>query len=552
MIFHLILLSNDFILTNKNIKKMKKNPLLPVLVIVAAAMLSSCRGEGKKGSTVKEKPNIVFIMADDLGYGELGCYGQEKIETPHIDKLAERGMKFTNFYSGAPVCAPARCMLLTGRHPGHAQIRGNNEMKWRGDVWDYKKVSEDPNLEGQYPLRKGTLTLGRLLQQAGYKTAAIGKWGLGGPLTDGRPTEQGFDLFFGYNCQRQAHNYYPGHLWRNDEKVELGNRIFSPHQRFPKDLDPLDPKNYEQYRDKVYAPDLMIKEALKFIEENKDRPFFLYYPTPIPHVALQAPEEWVQKYHKKFGDEEPYLGQHGYLPCRYPRATYAAMISYLDDQVGQIISKLKELGIYDNTIIFFTSDNGPTYAGGVDTKFFDSAKPFRSSYGWGKGFTHEGGIREPMIVTWEGHITAGSESDHIGAFWDIMPTLCDLAGIPAPDSTDGISFLPTLLQKGTQKQHDHLYWEFPAYTGQQAVRMGKWKAIRDSIFKGNHGIKLYDLENDLQELHDVSAVHPDVVEKMERIMLEEHIPSKVFPLGWLDRPAEKANTQSKAPPVAPK
>jgi arylsulfatase len=283
----------------------------------------------------------------------------------------------------------------------------------------------------------------------------------------------------------------------------------------------------------------MIREALNFIEENKDRPFFLYYPTTIPHVALQAPEEWIEKYHKKFGNEEPYLGDHGYLPCRYPRATYAAMISYLDDQVGQIVNKLKELGLYENTIIFFTSDNGPTYVGGVDTKFFDSGRPFRSEYGWGKGFTHEGGIREPMIATWQGHIKPGTETDFIGAFWDVMPTLCELARSPAPDSTEGISFVPTLLQQGKQKEHAYLYWEFPSYTGQQAVRMGPWKAIRDSIFKGNRHIKLYNLNNDLQELHDVSAKHPDIVTKMEEIMKEAHTPSKVFPLGYIDDKGEE-------------
>jgi arylsulfatase len=516
---------------------MKRILFFAFSLILPIVLLSGCSGGGPWKRRAKEqKPNIIFIMADDLGYGEVGCYGQEKIQTPNIDQLAEKGMKFTNFYSGAPVCAPARCMLLTGKHPGHAQIRGNNEMASRGDVWDFLKASADPNLEGQYPLKKGTQTLGTLLQKAGYKTAAIGKWGLGGPLTDGRPTQQGFDLFFGYNCQRQAHNYYPGHLWKNDEKVELGNRLFSPHQRFPKDADPYDPKNYEQYKGKVYAPDLMIREALHFIEENRDKPFFLYYPTTIPHVALQAPEEWVDRYHKLFGDEEPYLGDHGYLPCRYPRATYAAMIGYLDDQVGQVVQKLKELGLYENTIIFFTSDNGPTYAGGVDTKFFDSARPFRSDYGWGKGFTHEGGIREPMIVTWKGHIPPGSRSDYIGAFWDIMPTFCDLTGLPVPGSTDGISFVPTLLQQGDQKTHKYLYWEFPAYTGQQAVRMGKWKAIRDSIFKRNRKIRLYDLSTDPEELQDISSGHPEVIREIRMTMGEAHVRCRDFPLGWIDKP----------------
>ncbi|MCD6201167.1 MAG: arylsulfatase [Bacteroidales bacterium] len=511
---------------------MKRLILPGALFLTVIFLLPSCTAKITKK---KEKPNIVFIMADDLGYGELGCYGQGKIRTPNIDKLAENGMKFTDFYSGAPVCAPARCMLLTGRHPGHAQIRGNNEMAKRGDVWDYIKASHDPNLEGQYPLRKGTQTLGTLLQAAGYKTAAIGKWGLGGPLTDGRPTQQGFDLFFGYNCQRQAHNYYPGHLWRNDTKVPLDNKLFSPHQKLPVDADPYDPESYEQYKGKAYAPDLMIKEALHFIEENKEHPFFLYYPTTIPHVALQAPDKWIEKYHKIFGEEEPYTGNHGYLPCRYPRATYAAMISYLDNQVGQIVDKLKELRLLNNTIIFFTSDNGPTYVGGVDTRFFDSAKPFKADYGWGKGFTREGGIREPLIAYWPGHIKPGSQSNFVGAFWDVLPTLCDLAGVQAPDSTDGISFLPALLQEGKQKRHEYLYWEFPAYTGQQAVRMGHWKAIRDSIFKGNMRIKLYDLNTDIQESHDISSEKPQVVDKIKKIMKEAHVPSKAFRLGVVDR-----------------
>ncbi len=503
--------------------------------LILMVVLMSSLSYGAKNSIRKAPPNIVFIMADDLGYGELGYYGQEKIQTPNIDKLAENGMRFTDFYSGSPVCAPARCTLLTGKDPGHAQIRGNNEMPQRGNVWDYIKASKDPNLEGQYPLRKGTKTIGTLLQAAGYKTAAIGKWGLGGPLTEGRPNLQGFDLFFGYLCQRQAHNYYPGHLWRNDKEVPLDNRLFSPYQKLPKDADPYDPKNYTKYKGKVYAPDLMIKEALNFIEKNKNRPFFLYYPTTIPHVALQAPDKWVEKYHKIFGPEQPYTGNHAYLPCRYPRATYAAMISYLDDQVGQIVKKLKDLGLLDNTIIFFTSDNGPTYVGGVDTKFFDSARPFKSSYGWGKGFTHEGGIREPLIAYWPGHIKPGIQSDFIGAFWDVMPTLCELAGAPAPDSTDGISFVPSLLQKGKQKEHKYLYWEFPSYTGQQAVRMNNWKAIRDSIFMGNMKIKLYNLKKDIQELHDVSAEHPDIVKTMTEIMKKEHVPSKVFPLKNIDK-----------------
>ncbi len=500
-----------------------KNPFLAGIIFSFLLLGFSCSQKRGEENLQTRKPNIVFIMADDLGYGELGCYGQEKIETPNIDRLAENGMKFTNFYSGAPVCSPARCMLLTGRHPGHAQIRGNKSLANRKDVRDYVKVSNNPNLEGQYPLRKGTQTIGTLLQAAGYKTAAIGKWGLGGPLTDGRPAKQGFDLFFGYNCQRQAHNYYPGHLWRNDSEVPLNNVLFSPHQKLPEDADPYDPKSYEQYKGREYAPDLMIREALKFIEENKGRAFFLYYPTTLPHVALQAPDQWVEKYHRLFGDEEPYTGDNAYLPCRYPRATYAAMISYMDDQVGQIMAKLKELKLLDNTIVFFTSDNGPTYVSGVDTGFFNSAGPFKSEYGWGKGFVHEGGIREPMIVYWPGHIRPGTESDFIGAFWDVMPTLCEVAGVSVPDSTDGVSFLPVLTGRGIQKEHEYLYWEFPSYYGQQAVRKGDWKAMRMNIFKGNTAINLYNLKEDTLEVHDVSGDHPEIVQDMERIMKEAHV-----------------------------
>lgn len=332
----------------------------PLVLSVILLSVTSISAQTEQVSKSK-KPNIIFIMADDMGYGEAGCYGQEKILTPNIDKLAAQGMKFTQFYSGAPVCAPARCVLLSGRNPGHAQIRGNNEVANRGPVGDYIKASVDPNLEGQWPLRKGTITIGTLLQKAGYKTACIGKWGLGGPLTTGQPNKQGFDLFFGYICQRQAHNYYPDHLWRNDKKVEL-NKVFLPYKKLYPALDPYDPKNYASFTGKVYAPDLMIKEALHFIEENKDNPFFLYYPTTIPHMALQAPAIWVEKYHQIFGEEQPYTGDTGYLPCPYPRATYAAMIGYLDDQVGQIVKKLKDLGLYEKTIIFFTSDNGPTYS----------------------------------------------------------------------------------------------------------------------------------------------------------------------------------------------
>ncbi len=509
--------------------KIKTKLLLPFLFII----LTSCLNNSGNEKAYKN-PNIVFILADDLGYGELGCYGQEKIKTPNIDALAEEGMKFTQFYSGAPVCAPARCILLTGKHSGNAYVRGNNEWASRGNVWDFEKPSNDHDLDGQYPMPAETVTLGKLLQGAGYKTACVGKWGLGAPFSDGVANKQGFDFFFGYNCQRQAHTYYPLHLWKNEEKVMLDNELVVPGTKLEEGADAFDAANYAKFTQNEYSADLMIKEALNFIDENKAQPFFLYFASPIPHDPLQVPKEYVDNYRKSFGDEEPYIGNKGYFPHRYPRAAYAGMITYLDDQVGQLIKKLKELGLYDNTLIIFTSDNGPTYAGGVDAAFFDSGKPFKSEYGWGKGFTHEGGIRVPMIANWPGHIQAGTINDHISAFWDVLPSFCEIADIPVPDDTDGISFLPALLGE-TQTEHDYLYWEFPSYKGQQAVRMGKWKAIRKNIFDGNMEIELYNLETDLREQHNVALEYPDIIEKIRDIMVISHTPSSLFPLFETDK-----------------
>jgi len=501
---------------------MKKTFFL-IEVISILFVLASCNSKSVKKKQQTRKPNIVYILADDLGYGELGCFGQEKIETPHIDKLAANGMRFTQHYSGAPVCAPARCVLLTGLHLGHAFVRSNDEWRERGEVWDYAKAAEDPHLEGQRPIPANTITIGKILQKAGYTTACVGKWGLGAPFTEGVANKQGFDFFYGYNCQRQAHNYFPKHLWKNEEKIWLDNELIVPGTKLDEGTDPYDPASYAKYTQKEYAPELMQKEVLAFVDRNKDKPFFLYYATPIPHDPLQAPKKWVDYYHEKFGDEEPYLGDKGYFPNRYPHATYAAMISYLDEQVGELIDKLKQLGIYDNTLIIFTSDNGPTYAGGVDSPFFDSAKPFHCEYGWGKGFVHEGGIRVPMVAVWKNRIKPGTQSELISAFWDVMPTLAEISGAKVPEDIDGISFLPTLTGEGTQKMHDHLYWEFPSYEGQQAVRKGDWKAIRKDIFKGNMDIDLYNLKEDIVEENNVAGHYPEIVKDIEKIMKEEHV-----------------------------
>jgi arylsulfatase len=468
------------------------------------------------------QPNIVYILADDLGYNELGSYGQEIIETPHLDTLAKHGMRFTQHYSGSPVCAPSRFMLMSGKHPGHAYIRGNDEWLERGDVWDYEKVINNPGLEGQRPIPDTTLTVAEVLQKAGYTTAGVGKWGLGAPRSEGVPHKQGFDLFYGYNCQRMAHTFYPPHLWCNSEKDKLNNPVVPPHQELPEDADPYDSASYNKFSQPDYAPAVMLEETMNFMDTAKSKPFFLYFASPLPHLPLQAPARWVEYYHEKLGEEEPYTGNNGYFPSRYPRATYAAMISYLDEQVGEIIGKLKAMGEYENTLIIFTSDNGPTYTGGADTQFFDSAAPFNSAYGWSKGFVHEGGIRVPMIASWPGKIKPGSQSNHISAFWDVMPTLAEVAGAQPPQNIDGISFLPTLTGQGKQKEHEFLYWEFPSYHGQQAVRMGKWKGIRDSIMHGQTDVDLYNLEVDIREENNVADQYPEILKEIKTIMQEEH------------------------------
>lgn len=494
------------------------NHRIAYIIFILTLVTASCGTE----ETSTTKTNIIYILADDLGYGELGVYGQQKIRTPHIDKLAETGMLFTDHYSGAPVCAPSRYMLMTGKHPGHARIRGNDEWASRGEVWNYEKAVYDPNLEGQRPILNSTETIGDIMQKAGYKTAIVGKWGLGAPLTEGIPNKSGFDFFYGYNCQRQAHQLYPKHLWKNEEKVWLNNELIAPRTKLDSTANPNDLSSYKKFEQVDYAPAMMQKEVLGFIEQNKDEPFFMYYASPLPHLPLQVPREYVERYVEQFGDEDPYIGDKGYFPNRYPRAAYAGMISYLDDQVGELVAKLKELGLYENTLIIFSSDNGSSYIGGVDANYFNSAGPFDNNYGRTKGYTYEGGIRVPMIASWPAKIKAGSTSNHISAFWDVLPTMSELINIEAPGAIDGISFLPTLLGEDNQEKHEFLYWEFPAYKGQQAVRLGDWKGIRKNIFNGNLKIELYNLKEDPAETNDVAADYPDIVSQIEAIMQREH------------------------------
>ena len=497
-----------------------KISIIIFIIVFYSFAITSCQQK----QDIAKLPNIIYILADDLGYGELGCYGQQKIETPNIDKLAKTGMRFTQHYSGSPVCAPARYNLLTGLHPGHAFIRGNHEWTSRGNVWNYKAMIYDSTLEGQYPIPDSTITIADLLKDAGYVTGMAGKWGLGAPHTNSIPNKKGFDFFIGYNCQRIAHTYYPVYLYKNENRLYLNNDTVAPHIGLDEGANPSDIKNYSKFNLTDYAPTIMHEEVLSFIEANKDKPFFMYYASPIPHLPLQAPQKWVDYYVDKFGDEEP-LKKAYYYPNRYPRATYAAMISYLDEQVGDLVAKLKELEIYENTLIIFTSDNGPTYID-ADVHWFESAKPFQTETGRTKGYLYEGGIRVPMIASWPNKIKAGTESNHISAFWDVMPTLCEITDVSKPEQTDGLSFMPTLLGNN-QPNRKYLYWEFAGYGGQQAVRMGPWKAIRKIIKKGNLDIELYNLDTDIREENNVAKQYPDIINQMEIIMKQEHTPSTI-------------------------
>jgi arylsulfatase A-like enzyme len=497
---------------------------MPNVLIVLFLLLAlvSCSPAEKHPA----KPNIILILADDLGYGEVGYNGQKLIKTPNIDWLATEGLVMSNFYTAAPVCAPARCMILTGLHGGHAYIRGNDEWKERGEVWDFAKAAEDPNLEGQRPLPASTITLSKVLKQAGYTTGMVGKWGLGAPNSESIPTTMGFDYFYGYNCQRQAHNLYPPHLWENTTKVKLNNAIVVPGTKLGAEADPMDFASYSIYQQQDYAPDLMHEKALSFLEQNQNEPFFLYYASPLPHLPLQAPQNLVEEYVKILGEEQPYDGSKGYFPNLYPRATYAAMITLLDRQIGELRAKLEELGIAENTLILVTSDNGPTYTGGVDFEFFQSSEPYSNGYGRTKGFVYEGGIKVPMVAYWPGKIKAGSKSDHLSVFYDFLPTLCELVGIEPPKGIDGNSFLSTLFGQ-KQPEPEFLYWDYPEYGGQQAVRMGKWKGIRQNITKGNLDIELYNLEDDPKEQVNLAEKHPEILAQIEAIMKKEHTPPVV-------------------------
>ncbi len=475
--------------------------LLTAFVVSLNSCVSAVANKKEQKEFVKSspsKPNIIYILADDLGYGDLSCYGQEKFSTPNIDKLASQGMIFTQHYSGNTVCAPSRSALLTGMHTGHTPVRGNKEIQ----------------PEGQYPIPDDTYTMAEALKKGGYITGAFGKWGLGYPGSEGDPVNQGFDTFYGYNCQRLGHNYYPYHLWSNKDSIVLsGNAGHAKNE---------------------YAPNLIQKKALEFLEKNKDTTFFMYVPTIIPHAELVAPEAIMAKYRGKFLPEKKYKGlddgpdyrKSSYESQDEPHAAFVAMIEIMDTQVGEIMAKVKELGIEDNTIIVFASDNGPHTEGGADPKYFKSSGPLKGV----KRDLYEGGIRVPMIIKWPGKIKEGTKTDLVSAFWDVFPTFSEIAGIAVPANLDGISFLPTLLNKPeAQKQHEYLYWEFHEKGGRQAVRKGKWKAVKYNVLKQpNAPIELYDLSQDVGEKNNIASKHPEIVKDMERILKEARTPSKIF------------------------
>jgi len=446
-----------------------------------------------------EKPNIIYILADDLGYGDLGCYGQNEIKTPALDKMAAEGIRFTHHYSGSPVCAPSRCSLMTGLHTGKSKVRGNS-----------------PTVE----LDERDTTIATVLKSVGYKTALIGKWGLGDEGSAGTPGKHGFDYFFGYLNQIRAHNFYPDYLHRNDVRVPLDNEIVISTEGYSKGI------GSASTNKKVYSQELFTNEALEYVEKNSKSPFFLYLAYTLPHANN---EFWLVN--DEHGLEVPDYGIYASKDWPNAQKGLAAMISYLDKDIARLRRKLEELGIDKNTIILFSSDNGPHAEGNNDPEFFNRSGGLRGQ----KRDLYEGGIRVPMIAYWPGTIKPGQVSNHISAFWDVMPTVAEIAGVPAPQRTDGISFLPALLGK-KQKQHDNLYWEFNEQGGKQAVVKGDWKLVKLDLFRPEKTrVELFNLANDPSEQNDVSKNHPEIVAELKAILVSEHIDDPNFPINKIEK-----------------
>ncbi|MDF2193675.1 arylsulfatase [Paraflavitalea sp. CAU 1676] len=461
--------------------------LFPSLLQVVAALAQ------QKAGPSRQPTNIILIVADDLGYGDLGCYGQKKFTTPNIDKLAATGMQFTQFYSGTTVCAPSRASLMTGLHTGHTAIRGNRGFK----------------PEGQFPLPDSALTIAAVLKKAGYATGAFGKWGMGYPGSSGEPLKQGIQRFYGYNCQSQAHNYFPDHLWDNDRRVEFPGNITS---------------------DSLYSPDKIHSEAMKFLQENSRKPFFLFLPYTLPHAKLELPhDDSVYNHYVKAYDDiptPPGAPSKGVIKGVYPHAAFAAMVSRLDRYVGEVYRYVQQNGLAENTLIIFTSDNGPHREDHGDPEFFNSNGGLRGI----KRDMYEGGIRVPFIASWKGKIKAGVKNEQPAAWWDLFPTFQELANIMVWKQIDGISIIPALTGK-PQRAHNYFYWEFHEQGGKQAVRWGKWKGVRLNVSKEADGpMELYDLAADPAEKNNIAAAHPEIVKQIAAYMQEAHVPDAQWPL----------------------
>ena len=454
-----------------------------------SCFLLTCLSFAVTAATSVAKPNIIYILLDDAGYGDLSCYGQTKFLTPHIDRLASEGMKFTNHYSGSTVCAPTRSVIMSGLHTGHTPSRGNREIR----------------PVGQFPIPAGTFTIAEALKNAGYATGAFGKWGLGNPGSEGDPIHQGFDRFFGYNCQRNAHTYYPTWLFDDLRKIELDG--------------------------KTYAHDLIMDKTVEWIDRQHDKPFFCFLPVTIPHAAMHVPEKYAAPFRKKFPEFENKVGRYGNNKpfAKNPAAQFAGMMTALDEGIGRILKTLERHQIDTNTIILLSSDNGPHKEGGHMPKYFNSNGGLRGF----KRDLYEGGIRCPLLVRWPGKIKAGTTSDHISAHWDLFPTFCELAGTETPDDLDGISFLPALLG-AEQKQHEYLYWEFFEGGGKRAVRIGKWKAVQNQVNREgqNASIEIYDLESDRAETRNLADQNAELITRVRNIFKRAHTPSALWKFNW--------------------
>jgi len=467
--------------------------LLPCLVGTFALSLAT---PVAPAAPAADRPHIVYILADDLGYGDLGCFGQATLETPHIDRLAAEGMKLTRHYAGSTVCAPSRCVLMTGRHTGHCSVRGN----------------------GRALLEEDEVTVAEMLRKAGYRTGCFGKWGIGHPPPRTDPNDRGFDEFYGYVNMFHAHNFYPEFLIRNGEIDELDNLLDDPWRE--KDGygrgEAKEGAGVAKVK-KDYAPNLVTDEAIRFIEAGSDRPFFLYFALNMPHANNEAGREPYGN-----GMEVPDYGPYAGEDWPAPEKGFAQMIRLIDGYVGRILAALESRGIADETLVIFSSDNGPHAEGRHDMTYFDSNGRLRGM----KRDLWDGGVRVPTIVRWPGEVSAGSESDVLSGFQDVLPTLADVAGAEAPAGLDGVSLVPTLTGRpDEQERHDYLYWEFRERGGKRAVATSKWKALRLDTRKPEPlPTRLYDLENDPSETTDVAADHPEVVDRMEAWMEESHVP----------------------------